>query len=92
MDSFPVVIFTKKLFSFIYAGRKCKSGSAVGTDFQISVVSRWHSKIACQGTQAKSELVLSWVNLGSFYGQGKKKKKKRISIFIPLDHLRSGND
>lgn len=76
MDSFPVVVLTKKRFFFIDAGRKLKSGSAVGTDFQISVVSQWHSKIACQGTQAKPELALSWVSLGSFYGQGKKKKKR----------------
>lgn len=73
MDSFPFVVFTKKIVFFIYAGRKCKSGSAVEIDFQISVVSQWYSKIACQCMQAKSELVLSWVSLGSFYGQGKKK-------------------
>lgn len=53
-----------------------------------SVVSQWHSKAACQGAQVKSELVLSWVSLESFYGQGKEKKKR---ISIPLDHFSSGN-
>lgn len=76
MDSFPVVVFTKKTDFFIYAGRKCKSGSAVGTDFQISV-SQWHSKTDCQGAQVKSELVLCWVSLESFYGQGKEKKENK---------------
>jgi len=89
MGSFPGVVSTKKRFFFIYTAGKSKSGSPGRTDFQISVVSQWHSKIPCQGTQARSELVLSWVSLGYLHGQGR--KKGRINIFVLLDHFCCGN-